>query len=95
MSQVWAVHVTTLGSEPNDVEQVGPIETVYSTEEGAMSEAQARSASSGVVAASVTRYTLDAYGSRQRLALFVSGYRQELPHFTDCNGASGRRFVKH
>ena len=78
---VWAVHVTD--SDPDGQHSLGPIEVVFTSEDRALDEATERSRNALVVAASVTRYRLDLVGSRSRVAVFVDGRRQRLPHFAD------------
>ena len=79
---MWTVHVTTKGRR-DEPAWVGPIEAVFSTEEAALSEAATRSRWVEVLAASVTRHTVDELGTRSGVALYVDGERQALPHFTN------------
>ena len=78
----WAVHVTTSGRNGGQ-ETVGPIDIIYTNERDALTEAAARSLNEGTLAASVTRYVLDEMGTRSRVALYVTGVRQRVPHCTD------------
>jgi hypothetical protein len=68
---VYPVHAT----KPDDV---GMVEVIFLTEQKARRHAAERSHDFGVLATSVTRYALDALGTRTALAWYVNGTEQ--PH---------------
>lgn len=78
---VYAIHVTCGG--PCEPDSVGPVETIFTDDARALSEAKERSRAPKVLAAAVTRYALNELGNRRRVALFVDGARQQHPHVTD------------
>jgi hypothetical protein len=59
----------------------------------ALDHAKALSRDSGVLAASVVRFTLDELGTRTGVAIFVHGRRQQVRYVSDCRAlyANGRK----
>lgn len=74
---VWAVHVVM-------AREVRPTDVVYAKERDALRYAADRSRDAVVLAACVTRFTLDELGNKLGVAMFVNGTRQEVPHLSDC-----------
>jgi hypothetical protein len=66
---VYAVHTTG----PFDV---GPVEIVFGSEEEARTHAMTRSQAPRVLAASVTRYVVGRWGTRDPVAWYVDGVEQ-------------------
>ena len=83
---VWTVHATLAA-------EVRPTEAVFSTWPAALDHAKALSRGSGVLAASVVRFTLDELGTRTGVAIFVHGRRQQVRYVSDCRAlyANGRK----
>jgi putative Ca2+/H+ antiporter (TMEM165/GDT1 family) len=83
---VWTVHATLAA-------EVRPTEAVFSTWPAALDHAKTVSRDSGVLAASVVRFTLDELGTRTGVATFVHGRRQQVPYVSDCRAlyANGRK----
>jgi hypothetical protein len=73
---VWTVHAAR-------ADNVGHVEAVYSKAETACDHARARSEDLGVLAAAVTRFTVDVMGTRSGSALYVNGTRQAVPYVSD------------
>lgn len=80
--QVWAVYVNRQLTRDRP-EALPHVESIFTSELRATADARQRSLIDGVAAAGVTRYDLDELGTRSRVALYVAGHRQQLPHFTD------------
>jgi Tfp pilus assembly ATPase PilU len=76
LSYVYGVHVTL-------VDEVRATQALYSTEAQALDYASEVSRDEGVLAASVTRFELDALGSRRSVAMYRRGIRQQVPHLSD------------
>jgi hypothetical protein len=83
---VWTVHATLPA-------EVRPTEAVFSSWRAALDHAKALSRDSGVLAASVVRFTVDELGTRTGVAMFVHGRRQQVPYVSDCRVlyANGRK----
>lgn len=81
-ADVWIVHVT-MGDDFAHPEARCPAESVWTDEPAARREASARSRDPHVLAAAVSRMTLNVKGSRHRVALYCGGELQQLPHWTD------------
>ena len=83
---VWTVHATLAA-------EVRPTEAVFSTWLAALDHAKALSRDSGVLAASVVRFTVDELGTRTGVAMVVHGRRQQVPYVSDCRVlyANGRK----
>ncbi len=83
---VWTVHATLPA-------EVRPTDTVFSNWPAALEHAKAMSRDSGVLAASVVRFTVDELGTRTGMAMFVHGRRQQVPYVSDCRSlyANGRK----
>ena len=73
--------------------EVRPTEAVFSNWPAALDHAKALSRDSGVLAASVVRFSLDELGTRTRVAMFMHGHRQQVPYVSDCRVlyANGRK----
>ena len=57
----------------------------------ALDHATALSRDSGVLAASVVRFTADELGTRTGVAMFGHGRGQQVPHVSDCRGRYAKR----
>jgi hypothetical protein len=83
---VWTVHATLAA-------EVRPTEAVFGNWRAAFEHAKALSRDSGVLAASVVRFTVDELGTRSGVAMFVHGRRQQVAYVSDCRRlyANGRK----
>jgi hypothetical protein len=74
--EIYAVHAVRHN-------EVRPTELVCSNLAAAEANAAALSQDPGVLAAAVTRFTMDAPGARSGVALYVAGRRQAVPYVSD------------
>ncbi|WP_169747875.1 hypothetical protein [Pseudonocardia acaciae] len=75
--------------------QIRGTDTVWTAEDDAEERASKVSTDPDVLAAAVTRFTLNTPGERHPAALYVDGVRQRLPHISDdrrvlANGLKGQ-----
>ena len=73
---IYAVHVVRAN-------EVRPTELLCSNLADAETNAAALSQDPGVLAAAVTRFTVDSPGTRSGVALYVAGKRQAVPYVSD------------
>lgn len=74
--EIYAVHVVRAN-------EVRTTELICSNVEDAEVNAAALSQDPGVLAAAVTRFTVDSPGTRSAVALYVEGTRQVVPYVSD------------
>ena len=73
--------------------EVRPTEAVFRTWPAALDHATVLSRDPGVLAVGVVRFTLDEWGTRTGVAMFVHGRGQQVPYVSDCRAlyANGRK----
>jgi hypothetical protein len=76
MSEIFAVHAV----RPSEVR---PTELICGTLADAERYAAELSKDPGVLAAGITRFVLDELGTRQAVALYVAGVKQQVPYVSD------------
>lgn len=74
--EIYAVHAVRAN-------EVRPTELICSNLADAEANAAALSQDPGVLAAAVTRFTVDSPGTRSCVALYVGGTRQAVPYVSD------------
>jgi len=92
MSEIFAVHAVRPA-------EVRPTELICRDLAKAERFATELSTDPGVLAAGITRYVLDELGTRQAVALYVAGVKQQVPYVSDdravhANGAGQTLPVK-
>lgn len=78
---VWAVHTVRPRA-------TGRIEILFDNYETARMRAAAWSREVGVLAAWITKFTVNELGTRKGAAMFVDGREQRVPHVSDTRDVS-------